>query len=157
MPKRIIVRCLALLAAVVCMLAIFFFSSQDIWKSKDISGSLLQLVFQKFFSGLPAERFETANLIFRKCAHFCIYAGLSACAAVFLSTFRGKLWWKFGLTVLVSFIYAALDEWHQTFVSGRTGSFRDVMIDTCGALLGVAIVFFFVRRSIRKKMRTDGF
>jgi len=37
--------------------------------------------------------------------------------------------WAFFLTVF----YAATDEFHQTFVRGRTGTLRDVLIDSSGA------------------------
>ncbi len=36
---------------------------------------------------------------------------------------------------------AALDEFHQTFVSSRTGTLQDVMIDCGGAILGLALRF----------------
>ncbi len=44
-------------------------------------------------------------------------------------------------------LYAASDEWHQTFVPKRGGIFSDVLID-CG---GIAIAFFFLYRKRRPK------
>lgn len=41
---------------------------------------------------------------------------------------------------LVTVAYAAVDEYHQTFVSGRTGSPVDVAIDTAGAALAAALI-----------------
>ncbi|GER67486.1 hypothetical protein BpJC7_00160 [Weizmannia acidilactici] len=41
---------------------------------------------------------------------------------------------------LASFIYANLDEWHQTFISGRTGHFIDVVtFDSFGILAGICL------------------
>jgi VanZ family protein len=40
--------------------------------------------------------------------------------------------------ILLSSAYAATDELHQTFVTGRHGSPLDWVIDTVGVLLGVA-------------------
>ncbi|MDD3403024.1 MAG: VanZ family protein [Hespellia sp.] len=37
--------------------------------------------------------------------------------------------------------YAATDEFHQLFVSGRSGQLTDVMIDSSGALAGVLVIF----------------
>jgi VanZ family protein len=34
---------------------------------------------------------------------------------------------------------AMLDEYHQTFVYGRSGSPRDVLIDSIGILIGVIV------------------
>lgn len=42
--------------------------------------------------------------------------------------------WAFAATVL----YAATDEWHQSFVPGRTGRPRDVAIDAGGAAIALA-------------------
>lgn len=38
----------------------------------------------------------------------------------------------------VAVLYAFLDEWHQSFVPGRSPSLQDVAIDAAGAALGVA-------------------
>lgn len=40
------------------------------------------------------------------------------------------------ITIILCFFFALGDEYHQTFVSGRTGQFKDVIIDTTGALAG---------------------
>lgn len=40
------------------------------------------------------------------------------------------------ITILLCFIFAMTDEYHQTFVDGRTGQFKDVLIDTTGAIVG---------------------
>jgi hypothetical protein len=37
-------------------------------------------------------------------------------------------------------MFAASDEWHQTFVKGRDGNARDVLIDSCGALIGALLL-----------------
>lgn len=38
----------------------------------------------------------------------------------------------------ICLLWAASDEWHQTFVPGRTGRVRDVAIDGLGALAALA-------------------
>ena len=40
------------------------------------------------------------------------------------------------IAVILCFSFALTDEYHQTKVVGRTGQFKDVVIDTCGALVG---------------------
>jgi VanZ family protein len=42
-------------------------------------------------------------------------------------------------------LVASLDEWHQTFLPSRTGAFRDVVLDTIGALCMQAVVIAVVR------------
>jgi VanZ family protein len=46
-------------------------------------------------------------------------------------------WASWGLAVL----YAATDEFHQTFVPSREGSVRDALIDTCGASLAIGALW----------------
>ena len=41
------------------------------------------------------------------------------------------------LTLMVCVIFAASDEFHQTFVNGRSGQILDVIIDSLGACVGV--------------------
>ncbi len=56
------------------------------------------------------------------------------------------LWRWAVLAWLVAVTWAGLDEFHQTFVASRTGSPIDVMIDATGALAGLALYCWFVRR-----------
>lgn len=42
---------------------------------------------------------------------------------------------------LIAVAYAAIDEYHQTFVSGRNGSPVDVAIDALGAGLAAALIW----------------
>ena len=44
--------------------------------------------------------------------------------------------------------YAILDEWHQTFVPERGGRWTDVMIDAAGAVTGVLLHAWWVRRRV---------
>jgi hypothetical protein len=77
---------------------------------------------------------------------------LHACppAAGFLSAGAG-----FILPFLIGVLYAVSDEIHQTFVPGRAGQLRDVLIDSCGVLAGICIIkvlrrFHALRRAGRK-------
>jgi VanZ family protein len=75
----------------------------------------------------------------RKLAHIGEYAVLTA-----------LLWWAFRmhtgsriqawlLATLAAVLYGVSDEWHQTFVAGRHGSFRDVGIDALGIAASYAL------------------
>ena len=99
-----------------------------------------------YLSSLPSLRITEglSDLILRKLAHITEYAIL------FFLFWRGldqsgsfskkkRLLAAFILTVL----YAVTDEYHQTFVSGRSGAVRDVAIDTAGALAGLILGFRF--------------
>ena len=53
--------------------------------------------------------------------------------------------------LLVSFLYAISDEWHQMFVRGRDPRIMDVLIDTAGALLAMGLFLWWSR----KRRRSD--
>jgi VanZ family protein len=73
----------------------------------------------------------TWDTILRKLAHTAEYAILGALL------FRAAR--NAPVAVLIASAYAATDEVHQTFVAGRHGSPLDWLIDSAGALLGVAV------------------
>jgi len=50
------------------------------------------------------------------------------------------------LAFALSVLYAVLDEWHQSFVPGRSGRLADVFIDAAGAAAALAAVARHARR-----------
>ena len=55
------------------------------------------------------------------------------------------------LSIIVCALYAASDEFHQLFISGRSGEIRDIMIDSCAAMVGIFIISIFVRMLQKSK------
>ncbi|PYL64267.1 MAG: hypothetical protein DMF25_07725 [Verrucomicrobia bacterium] len=53
---------------------------------------------------------------------------------------------------LVCAVLAASDEFHQSFVPSRTATLGDVLIDICGAFVGVAICWAFATRRCKEKI-----
>ena len=47
------------------------------------------------------------------------------------------------LSIVVSFVYACSDEFHQLYVVGRTGQFIDIVIDMIGVLFGVLVFYIY--------------
>jgi VanZ family protein len=56
----------------------------------------------------------------------------------------------FSLAWLAAAIFAVTDEFHQSFVPSRTASPIDVMIDICGAMIGLAICLAFAGAGAKK-------
>jgi hypothetical protein len=99
----------------------------------------------------PHVSFETivaVQFAVRKAAHVTEYAVL---ALLLLRAIRNRTRNAFTreavIVLLGAALYAATDEFHQSFVSSRTASPIDVMIDWCGAALGVAAYSLFKLRS----------
>ncbi|TAK95518.1 hypothetical protein EPO05_03975 [Patescibacteria group bacterium] len=57
----------------------------------------------------------------------------------------------FILAGALSLLYAMTDEWHQTFVPGREGLVRDVLIDLMGIVLAIIFIWSFKQWMSRKK------
>ena len=69
---------------------------------------------------------------FDKVVHFAVYGLLAT-----LVCRQGRGWRAAGWTVLVVSVYGASDEWHQSYVPGRSTELADWMADTAGAALAV--------------------
>lgn len=77
------------------------------------------------------------DLVLRKIAHMGSYALLTLLwfRALYPHTRRAL-----AIAVVVSLAYAMSDEYHQSFVEGRSGSPVDVAIDSVGILIAVVLV-----------------
>jgi VanZ family protein len=62
---------------------------------------------------------------------------------------RAGKWIELAGTLAITLAFAISDEWHQSFVTGRQGSGRDVAIDAIGIAIAAAIVLsLYARRRI---------
>jgi VanZ family protein len=88
----------------------------------------------------PVETYVAIDFLLRKAGHFTEYAILAVLVHHALGL-AGQ--WSAGRRLLVAWLlaalYAASDEWHQSFVPGRTPAVTDVVIDACGALTGLLV------------------
>jgi len=86
----------------------------------------------------------------RKLAHVSEYAILAVLLyrACVHTALKGRRALSAGLVLLFCAVYAATDEFHQSFVPSRTASLRDVMIDICGAMLAVILYWSIATRRI---------
>ena len=125
------------------MIFIFALSHQGAGESASLSGSILEIIINGLENlGIKGLHQETMSFILRKSAHFTIYLILG----VFLFLANGKKGgWGILVTVFICGCYAITDEWHQTFIGGRSGEMRDVLIDTLGGTCG-ALLTSFLRR-----------
>jgi VanZ family protein len=78
-------------------------------------------------------------------AHFVEYAILALALYWALSHTLPRLPWKYLTAWLISVLYAISDEWHQSFVPGRTPSVQDVLVDAAGAATALAILYLWQR------------
>ena len=159
-------RPLLLLLLVLQMTLIFVMSSFGSDSSNAQSNQIIQVLHQVFPNLSNDHSFFGASnltLVVRKVAHFTEYAILGLLFFLVYHAYLAKLTntkpydAKFSnaklflLALCSSFLYACTDELHQLFVSGRSGQFTDVLIDTLGALFG-CLLLLMIRR-LRKAWR----
>ena len=138
------------------MVCIFLFSCENADDSSDTSGNFVNLIISIFYGDydeLPLwEQEEIRGNIshfIRKTAHFTIFAALGFFA--FLTSGQKKLLCKGTAAVLIFCgLYAVSDEIHQYFVPGRACMLRDMLIDTCGSLAGIAAALAALKIFSRK-------
>jgi VanZ family protein len=122
--------------------------STDWFSSEHTSRILYPLLH--FLIGLDPAGFEVVHHYIRKCGHFVGYFALSFLlfrawrATLHLPwTPRWTLRWA-AIAFFMSALVASLDEWHQTFLPSRTGTFSDVMLDSCAALTAQLLIFLYL-------------
>lgn len=130
------------LAVVACVVAIFFFSSQNGDDSQNTSELFAFLL-----------RFPEYTAIIRKLAHFLEFATLGFLISnAFYRTVGNQ---KSLISFLCGALYAASDEFHQLFVDGRAGRLFDIFIDCLGVITGIllfrVILLLFNRFNLRRK------
>jgi VanZ family protein len=136
------------------MSAIFFFSTDRF--SGDNTGSLLWKVVSFIYPGIAQEMFDLIHFYIRKAGHFTGYAVLALLLfRAFRSGAAARWRWKWALSsLLVAFLYASLDEYHQTFTRHRTGSIHDSLIDTSGAMTALVLLWFLSHRATEPQRQT---
>lgn len=163
---RYILKPLSFLPALIMMYFIYNFSSQTGSESGSLSyevSKIIILAYNKLcFKGYDNmtlnELIALIHPYVRKSAHITEYFLLAASISFPLYVYRIR---GFALTLLAGAFcvgFACLDEYHQTFVSGRVGSSHDVLIDSIGILIGiiaVRMVGFIGRKTIFSFLSLD--
>ncbi|WP_281252956.1 VanZ family protein [Oceanobacillus senegalensis] len=147
-------------AVVLWMAVIFTFSHESGTASSERSTGVTVLIETAINTVIPADAGmdrENFQYFIRKTAHFSVYFVLSILVVNALrasNVVRSRAWW---LTLLISILYAASDEFHQLFIPGRSGQVTDVLIDTVGASVGLGVYWlssWIWRKERRKTVRS---
>jgi len=147
--------------AVVAWLGIIALESTETMSAAHTSGWLLMLC-HALWGQNDTPGFETVHFLLRKLGHLCGYGILSVLFfRAWFHSLRGV--WKSSMRALRSeaaklamtctFLVACMDEWHQSSLPGRTSSFRDVLIDTFGAVLFTMLFAVWFARQRESRVR----
>lgn len=141
---------------VIWMAFIFSMSSQNSEVSSNTSGSTIKVILSVVpkFDEQPEEVqenvVENLQFITRKSAHFIGYMILGILSILTFLQFE-KINKKSQFAFLLCVVYAISDEIHQLFVPGRAGQFRDVIIDSSGSFVGIALVLLCIKIIQKRK------
>jgi VanZ family protein len=140
--------------AVVAWMMVIFSASSDT-RSMQHSSRIFGPIIHWLFPRMDEPGVERLIFALRKCAHVTEYAILAVLVWIALPRAKGSQqprwdWRVARLALVISALYAATDELHQLFVPTRQGSVWDVLLDTCGAALGLFMIWLL--RMCRKEV-----
>ncbi len=134
-------KIISFIVLILWMIVIFSFSSADANKSTGTSDKVITTMIEikdKITNNeTPNNEKEiivkNSSFYIRKLAHITEYLILGFLMFNLLKQYSvTNIYYAIGLSIL----YSCTDEFHQLFISGRSGSIRDVLIDSIGILIG---------------------
>jgi len=133
------------------MLVIFVLSGEE-FSALETRG-LVAWLLTALFPHLEPQSFELLHGLVRKAAHVTEYAVLGALT---LRAFRlTRAHWPARRAMLagvaLASAWAVVDETHQAYQPSRTGSPFDVLLDSCGALVGAGLPLLWQGRKSRQR------
>jgi VanZ family protein len=135
-------------------MTVIFIASSDS-KSFEHSSRLLAPLLLFLFPQISGDTLHLIVFIARKCCHLTEYAVLALLVWRALNQSKTSLapwsWPKVGGTLLIVFLYASSDEFHQIFVPTRTPRIHDVVIDTIGGAMTLLALWIFHRRKLKSQ------
>ena len=137
---------ICMLLAIMWMGVIFYMSNQPAEISSIHSGNTINIISKLPIIGNIMDYLTSINIgefIVRKCAHmfsYCILAIL-----LFMSVYEDNIKKTTIIAFLGTFLYACSDEFHQLFISGRSGEFKDVIIDLTGGTIGILLTILIIK------------
>ena len=146
-----IARIFLTLSCIVMIGWIFSNSLKDASESSSQSAGVTEFVQEAVETIAPdlviaeteEETFEILHGWVRTAGHFCEFALLCALLSWCVGSYTLKKPW-FLIPVPFCVGVAFLDEYIQTFSDGRAGEFKDILVDSLGALAGFAFAVFVI-------------
>ena len=153
------------LPAIVMAMVIFGFSKQDGEESSGLSYKAADIILTvcdkagivDYNENNRESMIEAVQFPIRKAAHMTEYAVLAILVMIALIVDGIKGIKLPIISAVIATAFAATDEFHQYFIPGRSAEVMDVCIDTLGASIGLAILFFtlkVVRKHCQKSKLT---
>ena len=146
-----VIRFILVLVLLVTFGMIFNFSNQDSKKSGSTSQKVTEAITKDIKAIQELNKNEKARVIdkiedvIRKIAHFSLYALVGFLLMALFSTYNINEKNKIISTIIIGAIYAISDEFHQSFIPGRSGQASDVFLDTLGTTIGGLFILLIIK------------
>lgn len=140
---------------VLVWLGLIFVGSTDLLSEQHTS-RIIGPILRWLNPSISPEMIVHIQFFVRKAGHVTEYAIL---AALLWRALRGGTVWRMKMSMLFVLVwigcalFAVSDEFHQSFVPSRTASGNDVLIDICGAFIGLTICIAVGSRKGLKERR----
>ena len=125
------------------------FESTDYFSSSN-TGSMLYMLLMRLFGQINLYEFLIFHHYLRKTGHVVGYGMLSL---LLLRGWRATLDQynrQLGRTVVLAWLgtvfVAAMDEWHQSYIPSRTGTWRDVVLDSAAGLTFLLLAYWWLNK-----------
>ena len=167
---RTLLKPLSFIPAILLMMMIYHFSAQPAEVSSQlsykVSYKIVEIADYVFETNLDYwqmdEWAQRINGVTRKLAHMTEYFALAIAVSFPLYVYGVHGIWLMLLAGMICVGFAAGDEYHQSFIEGRTPSRRDVGIDSFGVFWGIILVRIIgwtgrktIFRPGKKKIKTE--
>jgi VanZ family protein len=115
--------------------------------------ALMALIFTlSSQSGLRVSEDVAVERPIRISAHFVAYATLAALFLFALARAERPSWRDVTVAFVLTLLYGASDELHQSFVPDRAGRVDDLVVDAIGAAVGLVIGWALVTLHARRRI-----
>jgi VanZ family protein len=140
---------------VIAWMLLMFAGSTDVLSAEHTSRFLVPFL-RWLDPTISIHTIDAIHFTLRKIGHFTEYAILAALLwRALRGTFAGIGKGTLAAGVfLVAAAFAASDEFHQSFVSTRTATVHDVMIDCTGVFAAVLLCWMFARAKAQQESRS---
>ena len=148
MKKKLI----TVLLITIWMILIYSLSNMDSYHSNKISkksiSKAIEITEKNTSKETQYKKVKTLNYPIRKITHMFLYFILSILIISLLSNIQNNKYLSIIITLGICLIYASLDEYHQTFIVGRTGQIKDVIIDMIGSIIGCFLYRIYTKKRV---------
>jgi VanZ family protein len=132
------------------------FESTDFFSSEH-TGTIIYSLLTRLFGDINLYNFLVFHHYLRKTGHVVGYGMLGLLSLRgWRATFgqgRALLWRTSLLSWLGTAFIAAMDEWHQSYIPSRTGTWKDAVLDSAAGFGFLLVAYLWLRRLLESEQQ----